>query len=125
MTTNPEPTYTQGLTCGKCGGPMPDLPADLLALARSHGGIDLGHDVCPGMAANAPAGRYFEVRASIVEITSSDDPDEVVHIEEMAAFRCGVTATDFEKALRPLALALGEKWQAVEKQALIADGTSL
>jgi hypothetical protein len=110
---------------------MPDLPDDLLRLARSHGGIDLGHDVCPGMAANAPAGRYFEVRASIVEVTQPEGADFTdartaePRIEEMAAFRCGVTASNFEKALRPLALALGEKWTRVEKQAAIADGTSL
>lgn len=135
MTTTPASTYEQGLICGKCGQPMPDLPDDLLRLARANPGVELGHDVCPGDAtANAPAGRYFEVRTSIVEITqpNTDDPTFSAidgttqpQIEEMAAFRCGVTAPTFEKALRPLALALGEKWQAVERQAPIADGGAL
>lgn len=119
----PEPSPV-GLTCQKCGGPMPDLDGELAAMARRAGGVTLVHAVCPGEEP-AQQGRYFEVRCSIVEVTDKaaplHDDDSDVLVEELASFKAGLRADDLEAAMRPLAAALGERWIAVEKQARIAD----
>lgn len=118
----------EGPPCSKCGQPMPPLSEELKALARAAGGVSLSHDVCPGETANAhPAGRYFEVRVEVVEVTEEptgglgDGPNPEIVATELISFRTGLRATDLDAAMRPLALALGEKWQAAEKRAKIAD----
>lgn len=127
----PEPDANVVL-CQRCGKPMPPLPDDLAKLARSIGGVQLTHEVCPGETPDPPPGRYFEVRCEVVEVTeeqtgSTFGPDVTpdvtpdVHVEELLSFRCGTRAPNLSDAMRPLALALGEKWAAAERNAGIAD----
>lgn len=131
MTETPaenEPVIT-GLTCGKCGGPLPDLTGELARLARSAGGVELVHAAgqCIGDdPAPPPEGRYFEVRVKIVEVTTMEhdhaiSPEPEVVVEEMASFISGVRAPSLADAMRPLAEALGVKWLEAEKHAGIAD----
>lgn len=119
---------TKPAVCTKCGGEMPPLSDDLARLARAHGGVVLAHDVCPGEKA-AAAGRTFEVRVQIVDVTAvqGDDPDIAIvdKDEELIAFKARLQAADLDSAMRPLAEALGEKWMAAEKQAKLADGLTL
>lgn len=113
--------------CQRCRQPMPPLPDDLARLARTIGGVQLTHEVCPGETPEPPPGRYFEVRCEVVEVTTSEvagielAPD----VEELLSFRCGTRAPNLSDAMRPLALALGEKWAQAEKNAGIADGGAL
>lgn len=111
------------LKCQRCGGDMPPLPDDLAAMMQTAGGVILAHDVCPGDSDNLPKpeGRYFEVRVSIVEATEPHGEGDVVQIDELVSFRAGHRAPDLDSAMRPLALALGEKWTLAEKQAKVAD----
>lgn len=133
MTDAPAEPTIGGLTCERCGGPLPDLSGELAAMARRAGGVTLVHaeGSCIGDKPKQPEGRYFEVRTTIVEITMSDaeapegtDPFAVpptVEAEEMFSFVSGVRAPDLSAAMRPLANALGEKWLEAEKHAGIAD----
>lgn len=119
-----------GPPCSKCGKPMPPLDDELAAVARRlGGGIVLAHEVCPDQPAARPEGRYFEVRVQIVEVTEPEPGEEkpglwepdAVQVEEMISFIAGHRAPDLDAAMRPLALALGEKWALAEKQAKVAD----
>lgn len=116
--------------CSKCGHEMPELSPELASLARSSGGVVLAHEVCPTEEKQAPAGRLFEVRCQIVEltdITTDDDPrgDEGdVVVEELISFKADLRAATLDLAMRPLAEKLGEKWQRAEKNANVADGLS-
>lgn len=123
------------LLCTKCRQPMPDLPDELVAMARAAGGAVLAHDVCPGETADQ--GRYFEVRVQIVEVTEPQGDEPVIApyvngsaeqnarrdalVTELVSFRHGLRAVDLDAAMRPLALGLGEKWQKAERQAKVAD----
>jgi hypothetical protein len=117
------------IVCQRCGDPMPPLPDDLASLARKIGGVSLTHDVCPrDTAAAATAGRYFEVRVSIVEVTEPAEPGPFdpeapadAKVEELVSFRAGHRAPTLDDAMRPLAEALGERWMKAEKQAAVAD----
>lgn len=112
----------KGYTCQKCGGPMPELSDELVALARRAGGVTLAHDVCPGdLAAAETAGRAFELRSTIVEIVPDEAEPGGVRVEEMMRFDVGVRAENLDAAMRPMALAFGEKWERAEKNAGIAD----
>lgn len=137
MTETPAPANshtTEGgliMQCQRCGKDMPPLPDDLARLARSHGGVSLAHDVCPGDAAASQPGRVFEVRVQIVEVSQpvdvDPDPDAAGDdfepiIDELVRFRHEVRAENLDAAMRPLATGLGEKWMAAEKQAKVADG---
>lgn len=117
-----------GLTCQRCGGPLPALDGELAALARRAGGVSLVHAEggCVGDAPAKPEGRYFEVRVKVVEVvemehdpTVSAEPEVVT--EEMFSFVAGVRTPDLEAAMRPLAESLGTKWLEAEKHARIAD----
>lgn len=124
LNNNPEPAV--GPVCGRCGKTMPPLSEELAALARAAGGVQLTHEVCPGEQPTGPVGRYFEVRVDVVEVIEHDEGDgdtgeREITTEELVSFRAGVRAADLDSAMRPLALALGEKWTLAEKQAKIAD----
>jgi hypothetical protein len=116
------------LPCGRCGLPLPEMTeeaADALRAAIAAGAeVVLQHEVCPGTEPEKPAGRYFEVRVQVVEVTEVNhgfDDDPRVVVTEMMSFVHGHRAVDLAEAMRPLALGLGEKWQLGEKQARIAD----
>lgn len=118
----PEKPANVVLKCQRCGGDMPPLPDDLAAMARAAGGVSLAHDVCPGDdAPAAPEGRYFEVRVSVVEVTEETPADDSPTVTDLVSFRAGHRAPTLDEAMRPLALALGEKWARAEKQAKVAD----
>jgi hypothetical protein len=119
-----------GPPCAKCGLPTAHLDEEMQRVLRANPGVTIAHDVCPGSEPAAPSGRYFEVRVQIVEVTEHDEGDgdhpelgrEVHHtVEELISFVAGHRAPNLDAAMRPLALALGEKWQKAEKQAAIAD----
>jgi hypothetical protein len=128
--------------CQRCGGDLPPMDGELARLAQTTGGVSLTHEVCPGdEPAPADEGRYFEVRVQIVEVTEPPGDDPVIPayangspdqnarrdaiVTELVSFKAGHRAADLDAAMRPLALALGEKWQAAEKQARIADAENL
>lgn len=113
----------QGPPCSKCGEPMPPLPPELASVARKLGtGVVLAHEVCP-TEKREPEGRYFEVRVQVVEVTEQPDQrgEMIPNAMEMITFVAGHRAPDLDAAMRPLALALGEKWALAEKQAAVAD----
>lgn len=118
--TEPAEPTIGGLTCQKCGGELPDLSGELVAMARRAGGVTLMHEPggCIGDEPATPTGRYFEVRTTIVEVTEAEAGTVA---EEMFSFVAGVRSADLEAAMRPLAEALGAKWLEAEKHARIAD----
>ena len=112
------------LSCQACGEPMPPLPEDLAAIVRSGRSVAMTHDVCPrdrGTSGPPDGLRYFEARVSIVEVTPRPDLDGPPETTVLADFKAGVAGVDFAAAVRPLALAVGEKWSRVEEHAAIAD----
>lgn len=116
-----------GYPCAKCGYPLPPLPDDLQRIVDKGISVVLAHEEggCPTDVPAAPEGRYFELRVDIVEIVERHDamrPDDPIPTAvEMMSFVVGQRAKNLDAAMRPLALAFGEKWTAAEKNAGIAD----
>lgn len=127
---NPPAEEPKGVVfqCQRCGQDLPPMDGDLARLARSAGGVTLAHDVCPGEAPPKPVGRLFEVRVQVYEVTEVTDTEtgEAFDPEytELIAFTADHRAVDLDTAMRPLALALGEKWQKAEKHAKITDAAA-
>jgi hypothetical protein len=108
-----------GPPCGRCGHPLPPLPEELQKVIDSGHSVALMHEpgTCPTDEPAKPAGKYYEVRVAVVRVDESDT-DEVT---ELLSFVAGHRAANLGDAMRPLALALGEKWQKAEKNAGIAE----
>lgn len=132
---SPESPITLTLRCQRCGMDMPPVVLDgsdeakeqLRAINR---GAVTTHDVCPTerlqqaeqAAAAAATQRRFEVTCSIREITvDAEDPGQAEHRTEVAGLTVEVTAVSLPEAMRPLALALGEKWMKIEQSAALID----
>jgi hypothetical protein len=120
MTEQPEeqPSGTVVFQCQKCGADMPPMDSELAKIAMSTGGVVLAHEVCPGEEPK-DEGRLFGVRVQVIEIRDHGDGDD--ETEELIRFAVDLRAADLDAAMRPLALALGEKWAVAEKQAKLAD----
>jgi hypothetical protein len=119
------PDLVAGPPCAKCGQPMPPITPEMASMMRAQGAT-IAHEVCPGETPPQPEGRYFEVRVSVVEVTERQTnppfPDETVpEATELVRFTAGHRAPNLAEAMRPLALALGERWAEAEKRAPIAD----
>lgn len=112
--------------CSICGQPMPAFTAEQWTeyerLSRTQP-VSLRHEVCPGQIVQTPKTRRFEARVRIIEVIG-DDPATLA-FDELASFIAHTDAVDFPSSLRPLALALGEKWSDVEDHAHIADPNAM
>lgn len=112
-----------GTPCGRCGHPLPPLPEELQKVIDSGQSVALMHEpgTCPGDEPAKPEGKYYEVRVAVVRVDENHDTDEVTGFTELLSFVAGHRAANLPTAMRPLALALGEKWQKAEKNAGIAE----
>lgn len=119
------------LKCQTCGGDMPPIDSEsqegkeLLRLMGA-GGAEIRHERCPGatdpiLTVPRQEGRRFEARVSIVEVIAPTEEGGDASLDELAAFSVYADAHTFAGATRPLALALGEKWQLMERSATIVD----
>lgn len=136
--------------CRRCGEPMPPIDDETregkeLKTALYKGSAPITHDVCPRDVLETEQTRVlierrFEARVSIVEVVEvvgdvcggcddmvTEAGDHVPHTlssmedRELAEFMAHTYAADFEAGVRPLAMALGEKWLRVEQAARIID----
>lgn len=127
------PPPEQGPPCAKCGIPLPPLDEEVKRMIAANPGAEvyLAHEVCPDAPVVKPEGRFFEVHVRIVELTEretgglGDGPNPEIVAEELMSFVAGHRAPNLDEAMRPLALALGEKWEVAEKQARIADAEAI
>jgi len=118
-----------GYPCAKCGHPLPPLPPDLQKIVDKGISVVLAHEEggCPTDVKAKPTGRYFELRVDIVEVIEGEKSavgatfEQEVHTEELMSFVVGQRGATLSEAMRPLALAFGEKWQAAEKNAGMVD----
>lgn len=119
------------LKCQRCGGDMPPIDSDdddgkeLLRLMGT-GGAEILHETCPGEEpapsfGPAGGGRRFEARVVLVEVIAPTEEGGDASLEELAGFTAYVDAPSFSAGLRPLALALGTKWQELERVSGMVD----
>lgn len=113
-----------GPPCQVCTEPMPAFTTEQweeyerLSKVRR---VVLRHDVCPRDVGKTPkTDRRFEARVRIVEVSLAEGATDAT-VNELAAFIAHTDAGSLYEAMRPLALALGEKWTEVEEHAHIAD----
>lgn len=127
---NGESAPAQGPPCGRCGHPLPPLPPELQKIIDAGQSVALMHEpgTCPGDAKPEPEGKYYEVRVQVVRVDEAvpvDEPSpfdpEHTTVVELLSFVAGHRAPNLPEAMRPLALALGEKWAQGEKNAGIAE----
>jgi hypothetical protein len=120
---------SESLPCSKCGYPLPPLPPELQKVVDQGIPVELAHEAggCPTDVKAPPSGRYFELRVDIVEVIEVEstavgfDTETEVRTEELMSFIVGHRAPRLTDAMRPLALAFGEKWTQAEKNAGMAD----
>ena len=121
------------LTCQKCGLPMPDIDLEseegkaLLKALSSSTGFELKHDECPPDRLRREAAaleqsavrRRFMAKVAIVEVIDAGDGQ--LREEPLVKLDVEAENVSFVEAVRPLALALGAKWQAMEEHAALVD----